>query len=163
MGNERIDLLRNTSIFAAMTPEALELLLSRSHRRRVAKGEFFFREGEQGTSIFVLERGAVTILKRWRGSDYVIRQLGVGDFFGEISVLDLLPRSASVVADEDCEAIEFRAMDILAIGRHDLQQFTMIYMNIARELGRRLRHANQIVFESKIRYESVPASFSFTI
>ena len=39
----------------------------------------------------------------------------------------------------------------------------MIYMNIARELGRRLRHANEVVFETKIRYESVPDTFTFTI
>ena len=163
MGNERIDLLRNTSIFAAISPGALELLLQRARRRIVGKGEYFFREGEQGTSIFVLERGQVSILKRWNGEDYVIRHLGAGDFFGEIAVLDLLPRSASVVADGDCEAIEFRASDVLAIARHDLEQFTMIYMNIARELGRRLRHANQVVFEAKIRYESVPDNFAFTI
>lgn len=163
MGNERIDLLRNTSIFAAMTPESLELLLQRARRRRLEKGEYFFREGEQGTSIFVLERGSVRILKRWRGESYVIRQLNAGDFFGEISVLDLLPRSASVVCEEDCEAIEFRALDVLAIAQHDLEQFTMIYMNIARELGRRLRHANELVFEAKIRYASVPDSFTFTI
>ncbi len=163
MGTERVELLRNTSIFAAVKPESLDLLLERANRRVVAKGEFFFREGEQGTSIYVLEKGSVSILKRWEGEDYVIRHLGAGDFFGEISVLDLLPRSASVVADGDCEAIEFRAMDVLAIARHDLEQFTVIYMNIARELGRRLRHANQVVFEAKIRFESVPDSFTFSI
>ena len=54
-------------------------------------------------------------------------------------------------------------MDVLAIARHDLEQFTVIYMNIARELGRRLRHANQLVFEAKIRYQSVPDSFTFSI
>lgn len=163
MGDERIDLLRNTSIFAAMTPDALELLLERAHRRVVSKGEYFFREGDEGTSIFVLELGRVSILKRWQGEAYVIQTLLAGDFFGEISVLDLLPRSASVVAEEDCEAIEFRALDVLAVARHDLEQFTMVYMNIARELGRRLRQANDLLFEAKIRYENIPEDFSFTI
>jgi len=163
MATDRNDLLRNTSIFAAMTPEALGLLLDRCIERKLCAGEYFFREGDKGTSIFVLETGRVSILKRWRGEDYVIRTLSGGDFFGEISVLDLLPRSASVVAEEDCEAIEFRALDVLAIARVDLEQFTMIYMNIARELGRRLRNANELLFEAKIRYESVPESFSFMI
>lgn len=163
MGDERIDLLRNTSIFAAMTPDALELLLDRARQRDVLKGEHFFEEGEEGTSIFVLMRGRVSIVKRWEGEDYVIRTLMAGDFFGEIAVLDLLPRSASVIAEEDCEAIEFQALDVLAIAHHDLEQFTMIYMNIARELGRRLRHANEVLFEAKIRYESVPDDFSFSI
>jgi CRP-like cAMP-binding protein len=163
MGDESIDLLRNTSIFAAMTQEALALLLERSHVIEVTKGDYFFREGDKGTSIFVLETGRVSILKHWAGQDYLIRELASGDFFGEVSVLDLLPRSASVVAEEDCRAIEFRALDVLAIARHDLEQFTMIYMNIARELGRRLRRANEILFEAKIRYESVPEGFSFSI
>ncbi len=163
MGDERIDLLRHTSIFAALTPEALELLLERAYRREVSKGEYFFHEGDEGTSIFVLVTGRVSIIKRWQGEDYMIRTLLAGDFFGEISVLDLLPRSASVVAEDDCEAIEFRAIDVLAVARHDLEQFTMIYMNIARELGRRLRHANEVIFEVKIRYENIPEDFSFTI
>lgn len=163
MGDERIDLLRNTSIFAAMTPEALEPLLERARRCEVSKGEYFFREGDEGTSIFVLERGSVSILKHWQDQEYVIRTLVAGDFFGEISVLDLAPRSASVIAEEDCLAVEFRAIDVLAVARHDLEQFTMIYMNIARELGRRLRQANELLFEAKIRYESVPEGFSFTI
>ena len=160
---ERIDLLRNTSIFAAMTRDAFDLLLERCQRRQVPKGQHFFHEGDKGTSIYVLERGAVSIVKRFDGRDYLIQTLQAGDFFGEIAVLDLMPRSASVVAEEDCEAVEFRAMDILALAKHDLEQFTMIYMNIARELGRRLRHANELLFETKIRYESVPDSFSFTI
>lgn len=163
MDDQQINLLRDTSIFAALTPAALELLLQRARRRQVSKGEYFFLEGDEGRSIFVLERGSVTILKRWRGDNYAIRTLAVGDFFGEISVLDLLPRSASVIAEEDCEAIELRAIDILALARQDLEQFTMIYMNIARELGRRLRGANQLLFEAKIRYASVPASFDFTV
>jgi CRP-like cAMP-binding protein len=163
MGDEKIDLLHNTSIFAAMTPDALELLLDRAQDRKVPKGEYFFREGAEGTSIFVLVRGRVSVLKRWQGEEYMIRTLLTGDFFGEISVLDMLPRSASVLAEEDCEAIEFRAIDVLAIARHDLEQFTMIYMNIARELGRRLRHADELIFETKIRYESIPDDFSFTI
>jgi CRP/FNR family cyclic AMP-dependent transcriptional regulator len=163
MGDERIDLLHNTSIFAAMTPRALELLLERAGRREVAKGEYFFREGDEGHSIYVLERGRVSILKRWQEEEYVIRTLVAGDFFGEIAVLDLLPRSASVVAEEDCVSVEFRAIDVLAVARHDLEQFTMIYMNIARELGRRLRQANELLFEAKIRYESVPEAFAFTI
>jgi len=163
MGDERIDLLHNTSIFAAMTPDALELLLDRAHHCKVPKGEYFFHEGDEGTSIFVLVSGRVSIIKRWHGEDYVIRTLLAGDFFGEISVLDLLPRSASVAAEEDCEAIEFRALDVLAVARHDLEQFTMIYMNIARELGRRLRRQNEVLFEAKIRYENLPETFSFTI
>jgi CRP/FNR family cyclic AMP-dependent transcriptional regulator len=163
MGDARIDLLRNTSIFAAMTPRALELLLDRARRREVAKGEYFFREGDEGSSIYVLESGRVSILKRWQQEDYVIRTLVAGDFFGEISVLDLLPRSASVIAEEDCASVEFRAIDVLAVARHDIEQFTMIYMNIARELGRRLRQANELLFEAKIRYESVPEGYSFTI
>ena len=53
MGDERIDLLRNTSIFAAMTPDALELLLDRAQERKVPKGEYFFREGD--------DEGVVTV------------------------------------------------------------------------------------------------------
>lgn len=84
--------------------------------------------------MYVLERGRVNIVKTWQGTDYVIHSLERGDFFGEIALLDFMPRSASVVAEEDCQALVFRALDVLEIAKQDIEQFTMIYMNLCREL-----------------------------
>src|SRR5262249_49109043 len=62
----------------------------------VPTNEFFFREHDQADTMFVLEAGKVAVLKSWRGQEYLLRTLKEGDCFGEMAVIDLLPRSASV-------------------------------------------------------------------
>ncbi len=163
MMDARIALLQDMSIFGAVKSDSLALLLERAHTLHVPKGDYFFREGDEGTSLYVLERGCVTIVKTWQGTDYVIHSLERGDFFGEIALLDFMPRSASVIAEEDCQALVFRALDVLEIAKQDIEQFTMIYMNICRELGRRLRAGNELLFESRVRYQYSLEDYSFTI
>ncbi|MGI9590612.1 MAG: cyclic nucleotide-binding domain-containing protein [Myxococcota bacterium] len=161
MSDARIAMLQDMSIFAAVSEPSLRLLLEHAHTLTVEKGRFFFREGDEGTALYVLERGSVTVIKRWQGEDFVVRTIGRGDFFGEIALLDFLPRSASVVAEEDCQALVFRALDVLALAKRDLEQFTMIYMNIARQMGRRLRDGNNLLFESRVRYEQPLEGYLF--
>ena len=156
-------MLQDMSIFAAVSAPSLRLLLEHAHTQIVEKGGYFFREGDEGTALYVLERGSVTVVKRWQGEDYVVRTIGQGDFFGEIALLDFLPRSASVIAEEDCQALVFRALDVLALAKRDLEQFTMIYMNIARQMGRRLRDGNNLLFESRVRYEHSLEGYLFAI
>ena len=128
----------------------------------VPKGEFFFREGSRGTSAFVLERGRVAILKRHGGQDHLLRHLDSGDCFGEVALLDFAGRSASVLADEDCSAIEVTARDLLEVSKRDLQQFTMIYMNLGRELSRRLRVADERMFRARLEGSELAAEYDFS-
>jgi CRP-like cAMP-binding protein len=163
MLDARIAMLQETSLFGAINQDSLRLLLERADTRVVEKGDYFFREGDEGTALFVLEHGSVTVVKLFQGTEYVVRTIGRGGFFGEIALLDFLPRSASVIAEEECHALVFRASDVLALARQDLEQFTMIYMNIAREMGRRLRDGNNLLFESRIRYEQPVEGYLFAI
>ena len=85
----------------------------------------------------MLERGRVAIVKHHAGEDYLLRELAAGDCFGEVALMDFCPRSAAVMAIEDCEAMEFHARDLLQLSRKDPEQFSLVYMNIGRELARR--------------------------
>lgn len=97
-------------------------------------------------AMFVLERGLVTVVRRWRGREYRLRDLGPGDCFGEMALIDLFPRSASVVAIQDCSAIRLTNTDLMRVYEADVEQFALIQMNIARELSRRLRTADERLF-----------------
>ena len=68
-----------------------------------------------GDSMFVLEEGAVVVLKSWQGQDYVLGTLKAGDCFGEMAVMDLGARSASVRASEDCTAIRISAAGLYKV------------------------------------------------
>jgi len=64
-----------------------------------------------------------------------------------MSLIDLFPRSTSVRAQKPCTAIEISSDALYEIYKRDLEQFALIQMNIAREISRRLRGADERLFE----------------
>jgi CRP-like cAMP-binding protein len=65
-----------------------------------------------------------------------------------MALLDLFPRSAAVRAVDDCVAIELAPTDLLRVFEHDSEQFALIQMNIGREMCRRLRTTDEMLFEA---------------
>ena len=142
----RIEMLQRMPVFGAIRDDVLQLLLTRAHVVTATAGGFFFRENDQAASMFVLEAGRATVIKTWQGRDYVLRELAAGDCFGEMALMDLFPRSAAVRADVDCRAIEIAAADLLQLYERDVEQFALIQMNIGREVCRRLRATDDLLF-----------------
>ena len=155
MHTQQIELLQQMPIFGGLAAEALEVLLEQAGTVSMPAQAFFFREGDPAVSMFVLERGSVSVLRHWKGRELVLRQLGKGDCFGEMALLDLFPRSAAVRADEDCRAIELTPAHLYRLFERDPAPFAMIQMNIAREMSRRLRHTDDLLFRA--RMEGLPA------
>ena len=147
MASERIELLVRMAAFGGLKTEALELVLDQSKDRNVPEGNFFFREGDRAESLFVLEQGSVTVFRDWQGDLVELGKLYTGDCFGEMSLIDFQARSASVQATTDCEAIEIPSQVLRALYQHDLEQYAIIMMNLGREVSRRLRIADQQLFE----------------
>ena len=146
----RIDLLQRMPVFGAIRNDALQLLLEQARALVIPAGEYFFREGDQAVSMFVLEAGRAAVVKNWRDREFVVHTLGAGDCFGEMALMDLFPRSASVRADEDCRAIELAAADLLRLFERDIEQFALIQMNIGREVCRRLRATDELLFRTRM-------------
>ncbi len=144
----RTELLQGMPVFGAIREDTLQLLLGRARVVAVAAGEYFFRENDAADSLFVLEAGSVAVLKNWQGRDFVLHRLVAGDCFGEMALMDLQPRSASVRADADCLAIELSAADLLFLFERDAEQFALIQMNFGREVCRRLRAADELLFRA---------------
>jgi CRP-like cAMP-binding protein len=146
----RIEQLQQMPIFGAIRESSLRLVLEYSRVVEVASGEMFFRESDPASTMFVLEFGRVQVFKSWQGREVVLHDLGVGDCFGEMALMDLLPRSASVRAVADCRAIEFGATDLMHLYERDAAQFALVQMNIGREVCRRLRVTNDLLFRAKL-------------
>jgi CRP/FNR family cyclic AMP-dependent transcriptional regulator len=157
----RIELLQAMPVFGGLREETLSFLLDLSNMVSVAAGGYFFRQDDEAEAMYVLEAGRASVLKGWKGHQYVLSHLGQGDCFGEMSLMDMHHRSASVVADEPCEAIELTSGSLLAIYERDLEQFTLIQMNMGREVSRRLRDADERLFHAKIRSAEVLAEYRF--
>ncbi len=148
MKQVRVNLLQSMPVFGGVSKETLKFLIDHSSMRSLLPDNYFFHEGDDAISMFVLERGKVAIYKQWGGEDHLLKHLSQGDCFGEMALLDLYPRSASVMAVEPCDAIELQSSILLKLYQHDLEQFTIIQMNIAREISRRLRSADNQLFQS---------------
>lgn len=100
--------LGQAPLLESLPPEDLQRLAASTQRLIFARGETIVREGEPGSSFYVIERGAVrVVLGRVDGhGGRVIAQLGARDFFGEMSLLAGEPRSATVIADDDTVVVE---------------------------------------------------------
>lgn len=155
MTDSRIKLLQAMPVFGGINEDVLNFLVDQAHEVSVAQDDYFFREGEDGDSMYVLEKGEVVVLKNWRGRHYALRHLNHGDSFGEMALIDLFPRSASIRAVQTSEALELTNSLLLDVYEKDLEQFTMIQMNMGREVSRRLRNADEFLFKANVEY-SIP-------
>ena len=150
---DRIELLQNIPIFGGMKRETLSFLLDASNRAKFEQGQFLFHQDDPADEFYVLESGRVAILKRWEDQEFLLRRLETGDCLGEMALIDYCPRSASAAAETDCVLLRIASKTMLDLYEKDLEQFALIQMNLARELSRRLRHAGELLFESRTRAE----------
>lgn len=152
----RVELLQQMPIFGAVREDALQVLLEPTRSVQVAAGGYFFHERDPANCMYVLESGRAEVLKEWQGRQLPLRELGPGDCFGEMALQDLYPRSAAVRALTDCQAIELGPTDLLRLFERDCEQFALIQMNIGREMCRRLRITDEMLFQA--RMGEVPAA-----
>lgn len=146
----RIELMQGMPIFGAIKEDVLDFLLEQACTVTVAAGDYFFREGDDALRMYVLEQGRAAVLKGWQGQELLLRELQRGDCFGEMALMDLLPRSASVKALDDCSAIELMPEHLLHLFERDIEQFALIQMNIGREVCRRLRATDELLFRAQM-------------
>lgn len=146
MRDARISTLQAMPIFGGIRDDVLQFLLERCASVSVAQGEYFFRENDQADGMFVLESGGVAILKAWGGEQHLLGHLKQGDCFGEMALMDFFPRSASVLAVAPCTALKLTSGSFFELYEQDLEQFSLVQMNLGREVSRRLRLADERLF-----------------
>jgi CRP/FNR family transcriptional regulator, cyclic AMP receptor protein len=146
----RVAALQRMPIFGGIRTDVLEFLVGKASTVSVRADAYFFREEDQAQSLFVLETGRVAVLKLWNGREHLLAELGPGDCFGEMALMDLFPRSASVRALEACSALELTSSAFYGLYEKDLEQFALIQMNLGREVSRRLRLADERLFRLRM-------------
>lgn len=158
MPKSNLELLQAMAIFGGLRDDILEFLLARATILSVAKGDYFFHENENGSSMFVLQEGRVAVVKSWKDGEHLLRELNAGDCFGEMALIDFCARSASVYALADCHALELTAGVLHELYEKDLEQLTMFHMNMSREVSRRLRVTDDQLFAAIMEKRGVDNS-----
>ncbi|WP_437599094.1 cyclic nucleotide-binding domain-containing protein [Sorangium sp. So ce590] len=140
--------LREIGLFGGLGDHVLHGLADSLELLELQPGAVAFREGDSGREMFVLLAGEMEVLKRSkRDVESRIAVLGPSDWFGEMSILDVMPRSATVRAIAPSRLMRITAHDLDALYRRDLKSYTLLVLNIAREMSRRLRVADSLLAE----------------
>ena len=136
------DVLREAPLFRELDDEAAAALRASLTETRLRRGEVLFREGDSGDKLFIVTEGKVKLGKSSSdGRENLLAILGPGQMFGELSLFDPGPRSATVTAVTDCV--------MQSLSHDELLEWLTGRPGVARgllaQLGSRLRKANDVV------------------
>lgn len=140
-------MLRDIGLFGGLSEETLGHLARELPTEKVEVGSVVVREGELAREMFVVIGGELEVVKESRtGGDVRVALFGPGDWFGEMAILDVQPRSASVRSVAPTLLLRITSDDVdRLLYRTDVRAYALFVMNIARELSRRLRVADGIL------------------
>jgi diguanylate cyclase (GGDEF)-like protein len=96
------DVAASIGIFSDLDPSELDYVCGKMSMRKCAKDETLFREGDAGDELYIILEGSIAIIVRLAdGKELVISEIACGNFFGEMSIVERAPRSATCRATED--------------------------------------------------------------
>lgn len=99
-------MLGKVALFSELSRDQLDFLTARSSARTYPKGAIIVNEGDEASSLFVIQAGTVkTYLSDDSGKEVVLSTQGPGEYFGDLALFDDAPRSASVMAIEPCKVL----------------------------------------------------------
>ena len=125
-----------------------DLLISMLVERRFEAGTIIVAEGEPGRSMYIVHSGELVVSKFGASGGVVdIACLGPGDFFGEMTLIGVQNRSATLIAENPIALYELTSRDFYKYYKCDIYAYAMIMQNINRELCRRLSQADDRIAE----------------
>jgi CRP/FNR family cyclic AMP-dependent transcriptional regulator len=137
----REQMIANIPLFESLAADDLTALSRRLEEQRCESGETIFREGDEGSTLFIVEEGAVEVTRGEGAGRIELATLFPGQYFGELSLFDGFPRSATTTA--------VRPSLLLRLDRDDFVDFVKkdpaAALLIMAEMGERLRHANDLM------------------
>ena len=154
-----IDTLRHVPLFESLDDEAARKLCQLMESTDCKVETFLFRAGDQGDAMYLIERGKVRIsVQAADGHDMTLTELGRGDFFGEMALLDGQRRSADAIVAEDAR--------VAVLSREHFLSFVRSSPDVALELltalANRLRHTDELLRRSATRNVNVEEAARLT-
>jgi CRP/FNR family cyclic AMP-dependent transcriptional regulator len=154
-----IDTLRHVPLFESLDDEAARKLCQLLESIDCKEKTCLFRAGEVGKAMYLIERGKVRIsVQATDGQEMTLTELGRGDFFGEMALLDGQKRSADAIVSEDAR--------LAVLSREHFLSFVHSSPNIALEmltaLANRLRNTDELLRRSATRNVNVEEAAQFT-
>lgn len=141
----RSELLGHITFFESLTNDELDILATGLGERHLETGQLVFRQGDSASEMYIVEQGAVDISVGAGSTAVTVASLFAGQYFGELSLFDGMPRSATATAS--------KPTTLLTLRREDLVRFIDAYpegaLRILAEMSNRMRKTNQLM-ESQV-------------
>jgi CRP/FNR family transcriptional regulator, cyclic AMP receptor protein len=141
--------LKRCSLFGGVTEQAFEIIRPHIRQMHFESGNRIVTEGEVNDRIYFIETGSVEVIKRVSresdGSEQRLTTMGVGDTFGEMELIDIQPCAASVRTLEPTDTLSLSNRDLYKVSKIDMKTYALLVMNLAREISRRLRQADDMI------------------
>jgi CRP/FNR family transcriptional regulator, cyclic AMP receptor protein len=150
------EFLARIPIFGGLPEGVVQRIANAARTVRLAAGAQVIEEGERALNMFVVRQGELEICKRGRdGAEFCLAVLKSGDCVGEMSLIDIQPRSATVRALGPAMLYVLDQTEIARLYKADLEAYTLLVLNIAREISRRLRCADQVLVDMGMAVQGV--------
>ena len=150
--------LESVGLFQGLNAGEWQRLRRMAQERQFATGREIFREGDPGDGVYVVRDGLVEIAHFVDGKEHrVFSQLGPGEIFGEMAVIENLPRSATAIAARDARVYFIPRDEMLAL----LKRSPGLAFNLLQEISRRLRDFNQLHLREVIQAERLAVVGNF--
>jgi CRP-like cAMP-binding protein len=144
-------ILSKISIFAGLSQNQLYTLFQLLEKARYKAGENIFNEGEQPSHIYIVQSGRVKLVVDAKQTPLELIVFEEGQCFGETSVIGIQPHAATAVSVKDTELIVLSRKALLSLFKTDLELFSILILNIAREACRRLHKTDEILMHYVLR------------
>lgn len=133
------DVLAKVPLFATLDRKDILTLAASARERQYQPGEEIIRQGDTGVGLFILTDGRVRVTQNRQGETFDLGVLEHGQVFGELSLLDDLPRTATITAIEPCQVIIVPIWDFRAA----LRDNPSMSLNMLSSLSQRIRRIEQ--------------------
>jgi CRP-like cAMP-binding protein len=135
----RPEMLQKYALFGGLLEEQIEKIIPLMQQEKYEPEEYIISEGKPNDKIYFLMEGHVLVTKK----EIELSHFGEGEAFGEMEVLDVMPAIASIKALSPVSAMSISNKALREIYKLDIKTFSLIIMNLARDLSRRLRKMDE--------------------
>jgi CRP/FNR family transcriptional regulator, cyclic AMP receptor protein len=142
------EFLQTIRLFRDFDRAELLALTARLRERKLRKGQVLFREGDQGEEMFLVRDGSILVSKAVTGKvEQVLARFGPGDFFGEMSLFDHSPRSATIQAESEAALLALDRQNLTHLIEVNPRAAAAFFHSLVQVFIERLRASGELVAE----------------
>ena len=143
-----VSILSEISMFGGLSDEQQNEILRRVEIGTFKRGQTIFREGDDPTHLYIVKSGLVSLFISDKEIKIEKKRLGKGECFGHVALISITKHNLSAVAVVDSEILVFSKELLRQLHHEDSQLFSLLILNIARELARRLQFTDDLLLKA---------------